>query len=853
MGYLRCMGASVSQRFLLGLGITSLAFTLVTSLAAFGVFQRELEQRQIGFLSQYVQERTDNVDRRFTNLITLQKSAIDALGARMATMSERDADTLLDRQTAALPDGTRRSKDSLFDGYTDSDGGRVYGVGAFVGKAKAMSAKDKIAFAAAIPIVSRFGQAAHGDYDNFYFFAPQPYTRLVIFGPDRPDKLTYYRHDAPADLDVSGEEMSRFITPKADPTGATRCTSLQRLIQDDKGVARVATGCITPAYVKGQFVGAFGSSIELGEFLNGVVSDRLVGAETLIVRSDGELIAAPTRQLGGHRTEAQVADYEKAQGLTVLAAKLRAEHKPFGVVRSANGADIIAYGKLVGPDWYLLIRYPAAAVAWSAARSASWILLLGLLGAGLQTWILVKVARAQITRPLQTLAASCTARNPDASSPLLLRNDEIGILARSLQGERDRGDELLASLEHRVQSRTAALERANAELEHANTEKSCFLANMSHELRTPLNGVIALSETLVSEQVTPRNKELAELIVSSGRLLEQVLSDILDFSKIEAGEMRIETRPFELKTAISRVAELHRASADAKGIDLFWALDPAVEGAYVGDSVRLTQVLSNLLSNAVKFTEAGEVALTVSASEQGLCFQVEDTGIGFDDGVRARLFNRFEQADVSIRRRFGGTGLGLAICRSLVELMGGKIDATSVPGQGSVFGFTLPLPLAAAEPEAAEAADAEETMSLEGVRVLLAEDHPTNRKVIQLILDTVGVELIMVENGRLALEALERERFHIVLMDMQMPELDGLSATTQFREYEARTGAARTPVIMLTANAMDEHVKASLAAGADRHISKPVRAAELIDAVTMLVPAAMEQAEQAEEAAASAA
>ncbi len=838
------MGTSVSQRFLVGLGLTSLAFTLVTSVAAFGVFQRELEKRQIGFLSQYVQERTDNVDHRFSNLITVQKEAIDALAERVGAMSQAQADALLDRHMQTLPDGTRRSKDSLFDGYTDADGGRVYGMGAFFGHAAEMTPDERRVFAAAFPVVSRFGQAVHGDYDNLYFFGPK--TRLVMFGPDRPDRLMFYRHKAPADLDISQEEMSQFVTPQNDPLHTTRCTSLQRLLQDDKGVQRVATGCITPAYVGGKFVGAFGSSIRLDGFLSQVVSDKLAGSETMIMRADGQIIAAPDAGIA-RRDEAYVARFEKEHGLKPLADRLDKQAAPFGVVRSADGRDIIAYGRMDGPDWYLLIRYPAAAVAWSAARSASWVLLLGLLGAALQTVMLVMLSRKAIVHPIEILAASCTTRDPEASNVLMARRDEIGILARSLQSERDKADELFASLEHRVQRRTAELEKANVELEQANTEKSRFLANMSHELRTPLNGVIALSETLVAQQTTPRNVELAELIVSSGRLLEQVLTDILDFSKIEAGEMRIETRPFDLSTTVSRVAELHRASADAKGIDMFWAVEPGIDGAYLGDSVRLTQVLSNLLSNAVKFTEAGEVALTVEAGQDGLHFTVEDTGIGFDEAVRARLFNRFEQADVSIRRRFGGTGLELAICRSLVELMGGRIDARSEPGRGSAFSFTLPLEAAAAEPAQAQAAALEDEISLAGTRILLAEDHPTNRKVIQLILDTLGVELTMVENGQLALDALAEHPFDIVLMDMQMPELDGLSATRLLREREAATGAGRMPVIMLTANALDEHIKASLAAGADRHLSKPVRAAELIDAIAnlVLVGTEVEEAEAA--------
>ena len=827
------MGTSVSQRFLLGLGLTSLAFTVVAALAFFWGFEHDLERREVDFLRQYVQERTDNVDRRFTNLITFQRNAVQMLADRMASMSPAEADRIIEAQTSLGPDGVRRSRDRAYDGYVDAEGGRVYGLGAFLGHAAEMTPDERIAFASAVPIVTRLGQAAHGDYDNFYFFAPR--TRLVIFGPDRPDHLIYYRRKAPAGLDVSKEEMSRVVSPAADPAGETRCTSLQRLLQDGPGVRRVATGCLTPAWVKGRYVGAFGVTVRLDGFFDTVVSDHLGQSETLVMRGDGALIAAPNANLGV-ATEPKVARLEKAMGLRALAARLGRDGRSSGVTASADGKYIIAFARMKGPGWYLIIRCPKAAVAWSAARSAGWVLLFGLLGAAVQTLVFVQLGRKTIVQPLKALAASCSARDPEVARALAARSDEIGVLARALQDERARGDELLASLEHRVQRRTAELEKVNAELEHANAEKSRFLANMSHELRTPLNGVIALSETLAAEQTTPRNVELAELIVSSGRLLEQVLTDILDFSKIEAGEMRMEVRAFELRTAVARVAELHRASADAKGIELVWSVDPAAEGAYLGDVVRLTQVMSNLLSNAVKFTEAGRVSLAATAGPQGLGFAVSDTGIGFTEDVRLRLFNRFEQADVSIRRRFGGTGLGLAICRSLVELMGGVIDARSTPGLGSTFSFVLPLERAEAELEAAATRTAEDEVSLTGVRVLLAEDHPTNRKVIQLILDSMGgVDLVMVENGRLALEALAESVFDIVLMDMQMPELDGLSATAELRAREAAVGAPRTPVIMLTANALDEHVDASLAAGADRHLSKPVRAAELIETIGELV------------------
>jgi CheY-like chemotaxis protein len=238
------------------------------------------------------------------------------------------------------------------------------------------------------------------------------------------------------------------------------------------------------------------------------------------------------------------------------------------------------------------------------------------------------------------------------------------------------------------------------------------------------------------------------------------------------------------------------------------------------------------------------VRLDVDAADGVVAFTVVDTGIGFDEEVRQRLFRRFEQADDSIRRRFGGTGLGLAISRSLIELMGGTIEVASEPGRGSTFSVVVPLEHVDGEAVEAED-DGFEGFDISGARVLLAEDHPTNQKVVQLVLDSVGIDPVIVENGKLALEALHAERFHVVLMDMQMPELDGLSATSQLRAWEREQGAPRTPVIMLTANALDEHVKASLEAGADAHLSKPIRADALIEAIVHAMAGSEGRAEAA--------
>jgi signal transduction histidine kinase/ActR/RegA family two-component response regulator len=819
---------SLSRRFLVSVGLMSLIMTVLGTLGAFVVFERELSSRQIGYLTDYVRERSSNVDRQFSDLSTLHKAVGQELERRMGVLTDAEVKRLADEYFPLASDGTRRSRDKYFDGVV-TDGDYTYGMGAYLGKPTEITPDEMRAFVAAFRLISDLGPAARQVYDNLYFFTPAP-ARLVMYGPDRPDHLMYYRREAPADFSVEKEEMSQLTLPQNDPTRATRCTNLQRLVQDEVG-KRLSTACLTPAYVNGRYIGALGSSMGLTHFFLNALKDTPSGASPMIVTAKGELIAYPGFTDRATAPEKTLAEYQKRFALTDLVALIARDKRDNGVIDSPDGRHIVAFGRLNGPNWYLLLTYPKANVATSAARSASWVLVIGGLASLIQALAVVLLARNSIVRPVERLAASCEPGSTERSdvSDVERRKDEIGVLATSLRTEREKTVAVMASLEDRVSERTAQLERAN-------TEKSRFLANMSHELRTPLNGVIAISETLAGQQATPKGRELAELIVSSGRLLERVLTDILDFSKIEAGEVTFSRDDFSMGRLVGHVAELHRASALAKGLDFRWSVSPDVDGFYAGDTVRITQVLSNLLSNAVKFTEAGEVTLSVSADGDEIRFQVADSGIGFDEDTGARLFRRFEQADASIRRRFGGTGLGLAISRSLTELMGGRIEMTSLPGKGSTF--SVYVPLERVEGVGSDAADDEgPQIDILGCRVLVAEDHPTNQKVVELILESVGVTPTIVENGQLALDLLKAERFDVVLMDMQMPELDGLSATALLREYERETGLPRTPVIMLTANALDEHIRAGQDAGADLHLSKPIHAQALVESIMNAISA----------------
>jgi CheY-like chemotaxis protein len=361
---------------------------------------------------------------------------------------------------------------------------------------------------------------------------------------------------------------------------------------------------------------------------------------------------------------------------------------------------------------------------------------------------------------------------------------------------------------------------------------------MSHEIRTPLNGVVAMADALARSDLGPREREMVDIVRSSSDTLERLLSDILDTAKIESGQLTIEPAPFHLADVVRETAALWRPKAEEKGVALVIEIAETAERRVYGDAVRIRQILTNLVSNALKFTAAGEVRLSVEdVSDDRVRFTVTDTGVGFEPDQKARIFGRFHQADGSITRRFGGTGLGLTISRELAELMGGTLDCDSQPDVGSRFWFEAPLPLAEAAP-AGDAAVPESGSDAVPLRILLADDHPANRKVIEVLLSGASAELVCVTDGSEALEAYRAGGYDLVLMDMQMPVMDGLTATAEIRAFEAQRGWDRTPVLMLTANAMPEHIEAGRKAGADGHLAKPVTMATLFAGIDQVLTAA---------------
>ena len=450
----------------------------------------------------------------------------------------------------------------------------------------------------------------------------------------------------------------------------------------------------------------------------------------------------------------------------------------------------------------------------------------------------------RVVGPIERLAAGM--RDVAESSDFARRveptaDDELGRLTGCFNDliERLQVNDLALhdTLDELTQARDAA--------EAANIQKSQFLANMSHEIRTPLNGVLAMAQIMALGDMADEQRERLSVIRKSGEALLEILNDILDVSKIEAGKLELDPTEFQPTEVVEGVRDSFIGVAERKGLSLDLDISADAGGMRFGDPARLRQIVSNLVSNALKFTHQGGVTITARGlgadGDEGLWLSVRDTGIGMPADKMSMLFKKFTQLDASTTRKFGGTGLGLAICHELSVLMGGRVWAESVEGQGSTFHVELPIARITADAGLERGIGDDEFPEDQGrvLRILAAEDNPTNQVVLSTIIQIFGADLELVDDGAAAVEAWEAGDFDVILMDVQMPVMDGIAATREIRRREALATRIRTPIIALSANAMVHQIKEYAAAGMDGHVAKPIELPKLHAALEAALAARM--------------
>jgi len=818
---------SLAWRILSAILLTTLIISASATFMAARVNWNSLEEEHLRGLDAYVTERALHTDEFFETIRTSHQTALRLYSSQSETLSEQEINEQFDLFFPLQDDGTRRSHDGLYEGFSDAYGYRRQGVGAFLNSPIPYDTEHKRLLLSAYQIVDRGGEFLDGLVDNLYFSTNR--NELIISAINREDNLLFYRRDASADFNFYESPVYTLVQQDTNPEGVFVCAALSRLIYVQNRES-LTTACYTPLRVNGEHLGAFGTTVELESHFLEAMTDAPEHGENILMDHTGNLIVHK-ELLEGEITEAEVNALTDRLAIDALENSIAQFGTTHGTIISDDGRWLVGYSYLPGPNWYFATLVDRSYLRAEIFNSTAIILIVGLVGMIFQALIIYFVLFRLVIRPVTSLTNRYgeSARKSDYSDPVLVasmqKGHELGDLARTLERQRQESSELLDTLEKRVADRTAELEKANQAI-------GDFLANMSHELRTPLNGILGLAQVIEANALDKTIHDQARLIYSSGKSLTMLLNDVLDMSKIEAGMMEISPIHTNVRQLLLEAQALFHGNAKQKNIELSLQISENIPEFGIIDPLRVKQCLSNLISNAIKFTDKGSVTIKADAEIENnrhqIAISVIDTGIGMHTETVNRLFSAFTQADSSTASRFGGTGLGLSIARKLARLMNGDVTVTSKAGEGSTFKLSFPMQAGQkeVEPETGFISKNPENDPvydrIKNLRILMVEDNYINRQVAQAFLKPLRAKITKAHDGFQALDCMKSNSFDLILMDINMPGMTGYELS-----HKIRKNGINTPIIALTANINEETGTLCHAAGMNAYLPKPLERDEL--------------------------